>query len=205
EITKKELKSLYNLITQVGDNADYLVISGSLPPNVSNDAYYKIMHLVKAKSDRVRIVLDADGETLFKGLKGKPFLVKPNVHELERLIGTAIKTDKEICKAAVKVQKMGAANVIVSRGGKGLIALSEHGDFFSVVGPKVKVASTVGAGDSLIAGVVYKLDQKKTFKEALQFGVAVSTAMVMTPGTELCNLKDVQKNLHKVKVNTISF
>ncbi|MFC1517199.1 1-phosphofructokinase [Candidatus Margulisiibacteriota bacterium] len=203
KITPKELKSLFNLISQVGDNADFLVISGSLPPNVSKDTYQKIIKLVKSKSDRVRIVLDADGEVLQKGLKARPFLVKPNIHELERLVKDKIKTERDICRAALKVQEMGAANVIVSRGAKGIIALSEYGEYFSAVGPKIKVASTVGAGDSFIAGVIFKLDQKATFKEALAYGVAVSSAMVMTPGTELCRPSDVKKLVRKVKLNTL--
>jgi 1-phosphofructokinase len=204
EITASELKSLFDLITNVGDNSDFLIISGSLPPNVSKDTYKKIIYLVKKHSERVKVVLDADDGSLREGLKGRPFLVKPNIHELERLLGVKIKSEQDIFKCALQVQRMGAANVVISRGQKGALALTETGDYYSVSAAKVKVASTVGAGDAFVAGLVYKLNQGKKFPEALGYACAVSTAMVMTPGTELCRKSDVTMLQNKVKVNKLS-
>jgi len=203
EISPQELESLFSLITNVGDNTGYLVVSGSLPPNVSKDTYLKIINLVKKQNDTVKIVLDADGEALKYGLKGKPYLVKPNVHEMERLLGVSLKTEKDICRGALQIQKMGAENVVVSRGQKGALALTDQGEFFSVTGPKVKVESTVGAGDAFVAGLVLMLDSGKNFVEALKYASAVSTAMVMTPGTELCRTTDVKNIFRKVKVNAL--
>jgi 1-phosphofructokinase family hexose kinase len=199
-ISPKELKSLFNLISNVGDNADYLVLSGSLPPNVEVSTYYKVMQLVRKHSDTVKLVLDADGEALRHGLKACPFLVKPNVHELERLLSSKLANEKEIMKALQQVKKMGAQNVIVSRGAKGAIALDEAGVFYTITGPNVPVMSTVGAGDAFVAGFIQGLDTGKSFIDSLRQAAAVSTAMVMTPGTQLCHLRDIKNILKQIKV-----
>ncbi len=202
-ISAKELKSLFGLIATVGDNSDHLVLSGSLPPNVDAATYCKVMRAVRKIRKSVKIVLDADGDALRHGLKGRPFLVKPNIHELERLVHVKVTSEKEIMTALKKVQNMGAQNVIVSRGSKGAIALDADGVFYNVTGPKVQVKSTVGAGDAFVAGFIHGLDTGKSFNEALQQASAVSTAMVMTPGTELCRLSDVKKLYGKVKVSLL--
>ncbi len=203
EIKLKELKSLFNLIASVGDNSTFIVISGSLPPNANKDTYYRIMNLIRRNSREVKIILDADGEALAEGLRAKPFLVKPNAHELERLLRRKLRTEADICKAIHEVQKMGAENVVVSLGAEGAIALTRDGKCFRVAGPKVKVVSTVGAGDAFVAGLIYKLDKGGDIQDALIYASAVGTAMVMTPGTELCRIADVLKNEKKVRLQEL--
>ncbi|WP_050613868.1 1-phosphofructokinase [Bacillus testis] len=152
---------------------DILVLAGSIPPSLTKTFY---CDLTKKFSERgVKVVVDAGGEILAEVLKERPFLVKPNHHELSELFGTDIRTVEEVIPYGRKVVEMGAQNVIVSMAGDGAL-LFTGGEVYSATIPKGKVINSVGAGDSLVAGFIGTYSQSQDFVKAFQVAVATGSA-----------------------------
>jgi fructose-1-phosphate kinase PfkB-like protein len=147
-------------------------------------------------------VLDADGACFKAGLKAKPFAIKPNVNELRRLTGRALRTEREIVMAAAELNRAGVEVVIVSRGRHGLLVVSRSGSYRAVP-PPVRVKSTVGAGDSTVAGFVFHHAGGKSVEDCVRFATAAGTAATLAPGNQLCRPADVQRLLPRVKVEAI--
>lgn len=203
QVSQAEFREMLKMVDVIADNSSFLVLSGSLSPGLNSDAYLQMIKRAKRSNSDIKIVLDCDGKTFNEGLKGKPFIVKPNVHETERILNLKINNEKELISAARKLQQKGAQNVTISRGAKGIIALTSNGELYKVTPPKVKVESTVGAGDSFIAGLILALHKGKSFDNALINGVATSSAMVQTSGTQIPRLKDCQSLTSKVKLEKL--
>jgi 6-phosphofructokinase 2 len=199
-ISKTELERLRRKIRNV-PNPDFLVFSGSVPPGVPDDIYKQLIQ--KAKERNVKTVLDADGQWLREGIKAKPYLIKPNIHETEQLLDTELATEDAIIRAASKLIEDGIEIVVISRGKNGLIAANK-GSILKVISPQVEVLSTVGAGDSTVAGLLLKLAEGKPLSEACRYAAAAGTAAVLTSGTELCHRGDVERLFPQVKVEEIS-
>ncbi len=178
----------------------YAVLSGSLPRGVPTDAYRQIVTLVQNRG--ARAVLDADGSALRYGLQAKPFATKPNVNELRRLVGKPLQREPDLLQAASRLNAQGIDVVMVSRGRKGLLMVDRL-DRFRAVPPKVMVRSTVGAGDSTVAGFVFLHAAGKPLEDCVRFATASGTAATLAPGNELCRLRDVQRLLPKVKVERL--
>jgi len=178
----------------------FVVISGSLPRGIPPTAYREIIELVQRRG--ARAMLDADGASLRHGLKAKPFAIKPNVRELQGAAGRPLLTEPDILRAAVQVHRTGIAVVLVSRGRKGLLAVT-RGAAYRVVPPPVTVRSTVGAGDSAVAGYVVMQTGGKSFEDCVRYAVAAGTAATLAPGNQLCRLRDVQRLLRQVSIDSI--
>ena len=196
-ISKKELERFYRKVREIHPEPDLIVASGSIPPGVPVNIYYNIV--TEAKGYRVRTILDSEGQWLAEGIKAKPYLIKPNVHEAEELLKRELPTEEAIIKAALDLVRTGIEVVVISRGRDGIIAATKK-NFVKAVPPPIKVRSTVGAGDSTIAGLALKLAYGEPLIEACRLAVAMGTAAVLTPGTELCHRADVEKLLPQVKV-----
>lgn len=195
-IREDELHRLMRKIAARSADFDYLVLSGSLPPGVPKDIYATLAEEARLRGDKV--VLDADGEALAAGLAAKPYLVKPNRYELERLIGKPL-PDAAAIHAALDEVKEQATYWIVSQGSGRLIAHGPEGRF-EVEPPPVKARSSVGAGDSLVAGLIHRLSLGEGLEQALAWGVACGAACAASVGTELAHYRDVLTILPKVKV-----
>ena len=178
----------------------FVVLSGSLPRGVPPDAYQQIVALVQGHG--AKAVLDADGPCFKVGLKAKPFAIKPNLGELRRLTGRPLHTEKEILAAAVGLNRAGVDIVLVSRGRKGLLVASGAQRFRSAP-PPVTVRSTVGAGDSTVAGFVFSYAGGKGFEDCVRFATAAGTAATLAPGNQLCRLRDVQRLATRVRVEAL--
>jgi 6-phosphofructokinase 2 len=178
----------------------YVVMSGSLPLGVPSDSYREIIELVQKRG--ARAVLDADGAALKAGLKARPFATKPNVNELRRLMGRRIRGEQELIKAATDLNRDGIEIVMVSRGRHGLLVVSGS-ERYKAVPPTVKVRSTIGAGDSTVAGFVYKFASGKPLEECVRYATAAGTAATLAPGTDLCRLADVERLAPKVRVERL--
>jgi len=152
---------------------DTLVLSGSLAKGLAADAYARLA----AANPALRVVVDTAGAPLAAALAAKPFLIKPNEAELRALCG-----EGDVLSLAKKAQAMGARNVLVSRGGAGALLLTEAGEVFECAAPQGAVKSTVGAGDSLLAGFLAALDGGQSPAEALRFGVAAGSATAFSVG-----------------------
>jgi 1-phosphofructokinase family hexose kinase len=149
-----------------------------------------------------KAVLDTDNEPLRLGIKANPYMIKPNKHELGRLINKEVKSPSDAVSAARKLNEKGINIVAVSMGKEGLIVVTRDAAFHCI-SPKIKVKSTVGAGDSLLAGLMFGLENEKSLKDAAILGTAAGTATVLTPGTELCHKEDIERLSKRIKVKKI--
>jgi 6-phosphofructokinase 2 len=176
---------------------DYLVISGSLNEGLPSDFYQKITEI--AKSIGIKVIVDTSGEALQKVLETGVYLIKPNIGELAKLIGAERLELPEVEKAAKKlIEDKSAEIVVVSLGAEGAILVSKD-ETHLVKAPKAEKKSTVGAGDSMVGGMVWALSQNKTLKEVLQLGVCCGTAATMNEGTQLFKGEEVKKLLKEIQ------
>lgn len=176
---------------------DYLVISGSLNEGLPTDFYQKIAEIAKAVGTKV--IVDTSGEALQKVLETGVYLIKPNIGELAKLIGVERLELTEVEKAAKNlIEKGNAEIVVVSLGANGAILVSKD-ETHLVKAPKAEKKSTVGAGDSMVGGIVWALSQNKTLKEVIQLGVCCGTAATMNEGTQLFNVDDVLRLFERIK------
>ncbi len=200
-ISKKELDRFLEKLGRISPPPDLMVVSGSVPPGIPDDIYHTI--IAETKRRRVRTILDSAGQWLEEGIKANPHLIKPNVHEAEELLKTELPTEEAIIKAARDLVGMGVEVAVISRGKDGIIA-AKKGSLVKAVSPQVKVRSTVGAGDCTVAGLALKLADGEPLVEACRLAVAMGTAAVLTPGTELCHRADVERLLPQIQVWEIS-
>lgn len=170
---------------------DYLVLSGSLPRGLPDDFYAVVSRA--AATGGTRIVVDTSGEALARATDAPVFLLKPNVRELGHLAGKQVEGDAEIHAVARRLIDEGKAEVIVTSLGSGGAMLSTAERHEHVRAPTVKIRSKVGAGDSMVAGIVHGLAEGKPIRDAVRLGVAAGAAAVITPGTELCRRPDVER------------
>ncbi|MBQ4575119.1 MAG: 1-phosphofructokinase [Clostridia bacterium] len=158
---------------------DTVVLSGSAPES-ANDVYESITSKLAAK--KIRFVADATGDQLRAALKHRPFLVKPNHHELADLFGVKIETEAEVITYAGKLREMGAQNVLVSCGREGALLLDEYGRFHKTGIVQDKPVNAVGAGDSMVAGFLAGYLSRGDYGYALRLGSAAGNATALTEG-----------------------
>ena len=178
----------------------YVVLGGSLPRGLAPDAYRVIIRYVQRRG--ARAILDADGPCLSEGLKAHPFAVKPNLNELRRVTGRALSSDSEVLQAATGLSRGGVKIVMVSLGRDGLLVVSRS-ESFRARPPQVTVKSTVGAGDSTVAGFVFLHAAGKALEACVRFATACGTAATLAPGNQLCRLRDVQRLLPRVQIDRL--
>jgi 6-phosphofructokinase 2 len=181
-----EKQSVIEVLKKV--RTEYLVISGSLNEGLTG-AYYQTIATL-AKSYGTKVIVDTSGEGLQKVLETGVFLIKPNIGELAKLIGVERLKAAEVESAAKTIIAKGSAEIIVvSLGAEGGLLITKNQTEF-VAAPKVEKKSTVGAGDSMVGGMVWALSQNKTLKDVLRWGVACGTAATMNEGTQLFTKED---------------
>jgi 6-phosphofructokinase 2 len=191
ELQKKEWEQFLDVLSAVETAPDYLVASGSLPPGVPADFYARVARAGKKKG--AKTIIDASGEALEEALKEGVYLIKPNVREFRELVGEDIKEESQIKVEAQKMVKSGRCEVLViSLGAAGALMVSEEISEH-ILPPTVPIVSKVGAGDSMVAGIVLSLARGKPLRESVLFGAAAGTSAVMTPGTELCRREDAER------------
>lgn len=176
----------------------YVVLSGRLPMGCADDTYRQCMAALPGKD----CVLDAAGNALLRGLEEKPFLIKPNLPELEALMNKELKTLRSIRDAALTMIQAGAQHVIVSMGKYGAIYTDGQRTLFAP-SIQVEVNSTVGAGDAMVGGVLMGLSNGESLEDSLRYGVAAGCASVMTNGTQLIKVTDFEAILPKVTLQEI--
>ena len=188
DVSEAEIEELLTKLDDIKEG-DVLVLAGAVPKNLPSDVYEKILQRLSGKG--VKFVVDATGELLLKVLKYKPFLVKPNHHELGDLFSVTTKTDEEIEIYAKKLQQMGASNVLVSRGGDGAMLIDEFGLVRKIGNAKGKLVNSVGCGDSMVAGFVAGFLQTGDYEHALRLGAACGNATAFSEG--LAERDDIDK------------
>ncbi|MBD3245868.1 MAG: hexose kinase [Candidatus Omnitrophica bacterium] len=175
----------------------YIVISGSLPEGVPADFYTRAAHLGHELG--ALVIVDTSGKALQLAAESGVYLLKPNLHELRQMSGKPLEDEAEQEKAVMElVHSRRSENVVLSLGAAGVLLGDSHG-CTRVRAPVVPVKSKVGAGDSMVAGIVYALAQDMPLHEAIQYGVAAGAAAVMTPGTELCRKEDTEQLYERLR------
>ena len=172
-IPAEALEELFQKLDRLAAG-DVLVLAGSIPASLPSDIYQRILERLAPKG--VLCAVDATGELLVKVLPYKPFLIKPNNHELGEIFGRTLSTDEEIVECARLLQQKGARNVLVSMAGDGALLLDEGGNVHRLEAFKGKVKNSVGAGDSMVAGFVAGWLEKGDYAWALRLGSACGSA-----------------------------
>ena len=178
-ITPADMEKLYQQLDKLQDG-DTLVLSGSIPASLPQDTYETILQRLQHK--KLQVVVDATKDLLVNTLKYKPFLIKPNNHELGEIFGQTPVTDEEILACAQKLQAMGGRNILVSLAGDGAFLLDETGNSHRIGCPKGTVVNSVGAGDSMVAGFMAGLAQTGDYLHALKLGTAAGSATAFSLG-----------------------
>jgi 6-phosphofructokinase 2 len=191
KLKKNEWEQFLQELAAMEPVLDYVVASGSFPPGVPPDFYAQVARAGKKRG--AKTIIDVSGKALDQALQEGVYLIKPNVREFRELVGEDIKEESEIKAEAQKMVKSGRCEVLViSLGAAGALMVSEEVSEH-ILPPTVPIVSKVGAGDSMVAGIVLSLARGKPLRESVLFGVAAGTAAVMTPGTELCRRDDVER------------
>jgi len=189
EINASEKDQIIQTIQKL--DANYLVVSGSLNDGLPSDFYKQIAEITKKRN--LKLIVDAYGDALKNVLEAGVFMIKPNVGELAKLVGVERLEMEEVNQAAKQIiAKGGAEIVVVSLGPQGAVLVTEDAYEF-VPAPNVVKRSTVGAGDSMVGGMVWALSQNKTLKEVIRWGVACGSAATMNEGTQLFKKEDAQR------------
>ena len=170
---------------------DYIVASGSLPFGAPVDFYARVARIGEEKG--IKVIVDAPSENLKPVLREGVYLIKPNIREFRELFDKEIKEELQIREKAREISKTGQSEIVVVSLGASVVIAAFDGRVEHIVPPTVPVISKVGAGDSMVAGIVLSLAKGMSVYEAIRFGVAAGTAAVMTPGTELCRREDAER------------
>lgn len=176
------------------------VLTGSVPPGVSTEVYGDLAVRIRANGGRA--VVDTFGELLRRAVIARPFLIKPNRYELEQFCGQALPTVAAVAQQARALQREGIDYVCVSLGAEGAI-LCAPDNTYRALAPPVAVNSTVGAGDSMVAGLVAALAQQQSAMDALRLAVACGTGTALHPGTDLFNQADLELLLQKIEIDAL--
>lgn len=179
DITDKDLDKLYKKLDLLKEG-DILVLAGSIPNTLPENIYEIIMERLKDKE--VKIIVDATRDLLLNVLKYRPFLIKPNHHELGDLFNIEIKNEEEIIFYAKKLKEMGARNVLISMAGDGAIFITEDNQVIKSAVPKGKLVNSVGAGDSMVGGFIAGYLKNSNLEEAFKIGVATGSASAFSEG-----------------------
>ncbi|MGV6859725.1 MAG: 1-phosphofructokinase family hexose kinase [bacterium] len=177
----------------------YGVLSGSLTSGSPMDIYASLTEKINEQGGRA--IVDAHGEMLLNAIESKPFLVKPNRHELELLSGHTLSTPEALAEEARRLQAKGVANVCVSLGSEGALLVDAENAYFAKP-PKIHVRCTTGVGDSMIAGLIAAFVNQKSCDQVLAFGVACGTSAATQPGTALIDPVTLPKL--KAEVETLA-
>ncbi|HTX60521.1 MAG TPA: 1-phosphofructokinase [Verrucomicrobiae bacterium] len=183
------LKSIRLRLSQA-PSGGVVVLGGSLPPGLRDDTYAELVGWLHQRG--VRAIVDTSGAALARVLEAKPFLVKPNVEEAEELLGTRIAGDDAALAAAREIRRRGAQCVVVSQGADGAVGVDAEGEW-KARSPAVEARSTVGSGDSMIAGIAVAASEGGGLAEGLRLGTAAGAATAMVPGTQLCHPQEVER------------
>ena len=179
DIPESAVRQLEEQLDALNEN-DILILAGSIPRSLPQDTYERLLARLQGKG--VRAVVDATRDLLANVLQYRPFLIKPNNHELGEIVGRELKTDAEIIAAARALQEKGACNVLVSMAGDGAILVDETGKVHRIGCPRGKVVNSVGAGDSMVAGFVAGWMQTGSYDMALRLGTACGSATAFSLG-----------------------
>jgi 1-phosphofructokinase family hexose kinase len=177
-----------------------VVLGGSLPPGLPETTYRDLVRWLRTRG--VRAIVDASGAALANVLAARPALIKPDVEEASQVLEREISSDGDALAAAYELRRLGAENVVISQGADGAVAVGPEGSW-KVLAPKVIARSTVGSGDSMVAGLAIALNRGSGLTEGLRLGTAAGAGTAMTPAHHLCRREDFEQLLPQVSVGCL--
>ena len=193
-----DLDTFLRMAREKTRDARYAVLTGSLPPECPQGTYRDLIRAMEG----INCILDAEGTELNLGAEAHPFLIKPNLHELETTLGLELRTLRAIRDAALIFLRKGVRHVVVSMGAMGAMYVGEEHTLFAPA-LRVEAHSTVGAGDAMVGGLLLGLEKERDMARAFRYGVAAGAASVMTEGTQLIVPEDFERLLEQVKVQEV--
>ncbi len=200
-ITAADLSELSRQISARVQPGDWWVLAGSLPPGVPPTYYTDLISLIHKGGGQV--FLDTSGEALRLNGAAGPLLVKPNDEEAQELTGLPVQTDRDLVAAGAAIAALGPERVIISLGKRGAV-LVDQGRAWLAASPKIQAANPIGAGDSMVAGMVWALSQGDSLQEALKKGIACGAATASQKGTTVGSLTQVEHLLDQVVLTELS-
>lgn len=189
-LSEQEMQQCLDSVAALDPAPEFLVLSGSLPPGVPTSFYAQVAH---AAPSSARVILDTSGPALLEGAEQGLFLIKPNLAELESFAGREIKDEGDVAVLSRQLIDAGRTQAVFTSLGSAGAVLVTADTCLRVHAPTVHIRSKVGAGDSMVAGIVLALQRGESLTSAARFGVAAGTAAVMTEGTELCRREDTER------------
>ncbi|NLC59336.1 MAG: 1-phosphofructokinase [Armatimonadetes bacterium] len=201
EISMEDLRQLGEQIRQVLPKCSFIAFGGSLPPGAPHDVYATLINY--CQQNGVKAILDADGTVLAAGMAAKPYLVKPNRAEAERLLGRALRSLEDAASGAVEIVQRGVSLAVISLGVKGAVA-TDGSEVWHAAPPVLTSKSTVGSGDSLLAGFACALEKGAGLGDALRLGVAAGAATAASPGADLATRQEIEAMLPQVRLRKLS-
>ena len=197
-LNEEQLQHFLSFLKEHAADSEYVVLSGRVAAGCPTHTYQRCAQVLSDK----KVIIDAAGETLLHGIKEKPFLIKPNLPELEAIMKKELRTLRSIRDAALILIDYGAQNVIVSMGKYGAMCINPSVTLFAPA-LMVETRSTVGAGDAMVGGIMAGLSEGLLLQDAFRYGVAAGAASVMTDGTQLIRKNDFDALLPKVTVQEV--
>ena len=197
-LSGKAMEDFFALAKEEAARSEYVVLTGSLPPGCPDNTYGELIRAMGG----TRCILDAGGPVLRLGAEAGPFLLKPNLAELEQALGAQLRTLRAIRDAALIFLRKGASHVVVSMGAMGAMYVSEARTLYAPA-LRVEARSTVGAGDAMVGGMLLGLQKSGDMAQAFRYGIAAGAASVMTEGTQLIHPEDFERLVSQVKVQEV--
>ena len=198
KISEEELNQFYKVIDKLVDG-DILILSGSIPSCLDERLYESIMKKVEDRD--IKVIVDATKNLLLNVLKYKPFLIKPNNHELAEMFNVELNSTEDVVFYARKLKEMGAQNVLISMGKDGALLVTENDEIFASSVAKGEVVNSVGAGDSMVAGFIAGYLKSNSYEEALRLGAASGGATAFS--SDLATREFIDKLVDEIKIEKI--
>lgn len=199
-ISAAEQQALLEKIRSLAKQGDWWVLAGSLPPGVPDSIYADIIAGVQARG--AKVILDTSENALLHGCKAAPFLVKPNAYEANKLTGLPVDDVQRIAAAAQAIRLMGPASVVISLGKDGAMLVEERGVWVAK-SPKIQEKNPIGAGDSMVGGLVWGLQAGLPLPEALRWGVACGAGTASLSGTAVATKELAERLLAQVQIESV--
>ena len=196
----EKFQQLMNYFKDVLKEGDIVFLAGNAAPGLDEMSYVEIAKLCYARG--VKLVLDTTKDLLLACLPYHPFMIKPNLHELEELFGVTIQTKEEMLNYAFQLREKGARNVLISCGGEGAFLVSETGQVFTSNTPKGMLINSVGAGDSMLAGFMAKFFETNDYRMSLKQGAASGSATAFSVGIATREL--IEELIPQIEITEIS-
>lgn len=201
KVSKKDIKDFLISFDRIIEKNKTVVLSGSLPAGVEKNIYAKLID--KAKGKDAKVILDSSGDEFKLALKKSPYLVKPNLEEIENLLGTKINNNNDLKKGANYLLNQGVSIVMISLGDKGAFIASDK-EAYRIYTPQVKISqTTVGAGDTMVAGLAAEIDKNESLKNTGIFAAALATAFVESGSISKIDEILIEKIKNSIKVEKI--